>query len=91
MPRRGHFALHIMSYLKIKDNSILVLDPTYPHVDVDELKTDQGRDFYGGVEETLPLNTLKPLGKDVTLRMFVQSAHTSDKVDRRSRTGFIIF
>ena len=42
MPRRGHFvnALHIMSFLKIKHNSMLILDPTYPEVNLDEFKTD---------------------------------------------------
>ena len=35
MPRQGHLlgALHVMSYLKQKHNSMLVLDPTYPEVD----------------------------------------------------------
>ena len=32
-----------------------------------------------------------PLGKDITLRMFVDSDHAEDKSDRRSRTGFMIF
>ena len=33
----------------------------------------------------------KTLGKDVTLRMFVDSDHAGDKADRRSRSGFMIF
>ena len=37
MPRRRHLAnaLHVMSYLKIKHNSMLVLDPTYPDIEID--------------------------------------------------------
>ena len=36
MPRQEHLvnALHIMSYLKIKHNSRLVLDPSYPGIDM---------------------------------------------------------
>ena len=35
MPRQGHLinALHIMSYVKIKHNSRLVIDPSYPGID----------------------------------------------------------
>ena len=42
MPRRGHLvnAIHIMSYLKIKHNSMLVLDPTYPDIDIDQFQTE---------------------------------------------------
>ena len=47
--------------------------------------------FYGDVQEAKPLNAPKPLGKEVTLRMFVKSYHAGDKSDRRSRTGFTIF
>ena len=43
MPRRGHMvsALHVMSYLKIKHNSRLVLDPTYPDITHSEFSLDQ--------------------------------------------------
>ena len=41
MPRQGHKvnALHIRSYLKIKHNSRLVLDPSYPGINMSELKS----------------------------------------------------
>ena len=40
MPRKYHFvnALHIMSYLKVKHNSMLILDPTYPEIKHDDFK-----------------------------------------------------
>ena len=47
--------------------------------------------FYGDVKESVPPNAPKPLGKEVVLRMFVDSDHAGDKADRRSRTGFMIF
>ena len=94
MPRQGHLvnALHIMSYLKIKHNSRLVLDPSYPGIDMSEFNSnDKWEPFYGGVQEAKPLNAPKPLRKEVTLCMFVDSEHAGDKSDRRSRTGYMIF
>ena len=37
-------------------------------------------DFYPGVSEALPPNAPKPLGKGMTLLMFIDSGHTGDKV-----------
>ena len=94
MPRKGHIvnALHIFSYLKIKHNSRLVLDPSYPGIDMSEFKSNENwTPFYGGVQDSKPLNATKPLGKEVTLRMFVESDHAGDNIDRRSRTGFMVF
>ncbi len=43
------------------------------------------------MEEAIPPVMPPPLGKDVDLRMMVDSDHAGDKRTRRSRTGFIIF
>jgi hypothetical protein len=48
-------------------------------------------EFYGNVEEAISPNMPPPLGKDVDLRMMVDSDHAGEKRTRRSRTGFIIF
>jgi hypothetical protein len=48
-------------------------------------------EFYGNVEEAIPPNMPPPLGKDVDLRMMVDSDHAGAKRTRHSRTGFIIF
>ena len=64
MPRQGHLvnALHIMSYLKIKHNSRLVLDTSYPGIDMSEFKSNENwASFYGYVKEAKPLNAPKPL------------------------------
>ena len=66
MTRQGHIvnALHIMSYLKIKHNSRLVLDTSYPGIDISEFKSNENwAFFYGDVQEAKPLNAPKPLGK----------------------------
>ena len=88
--RRGHLVntLYVMSYLNIKHNSMFVLNRTYPGIEIDQFQT--GHDwtpFYEGVEEALPPNAPKQLGKHVKFRMFVDSDHAGDKAVRRSRTG----
>jgi hypothetical protein len=80
-----------MAYLKAKHNSRLVFDPTYPDIDQSNFKTCDWKEFYGDVTEALPLDAPQPLGKDVDIRMMVDSDHAGDKRTRRSRTGFLIF
>ena len=53
-PREGHFkcALHMMSYLKRKNNSQLFFDPTYPDIDFDTFNDGaEWKKFYGDVTE----------------------------------------
>ena len=49
--------------------------------------------MYGDeVKEAIPPNAPAPRGKDVDLRMHVDSDHAGDKaVRRRSRTGYLIY
>ena len=94
MPRKGHLvnALRVMSYFNIKHNSRLVLDPSYPGIDMSEFKSNENwAPFYGGVQEAKPLNAPKPLDKEVTLRIFVDSDHVGDKIGHHSWRGFVIF
>ncbi len=93
MPCEGHFeaALHVFSYLKSNSNSRLIFDPMEPKVGDSNFVECDWSDFYPGVSEALPPNAPKPLGKGVTLRMFIDSYHTGDKLSRCSRTGFVIF
>jgi hypothetical protein len=92
-PREGHLeaAIHVMGYLRRKHNTRLVFDPTYPDIDLDSLPTFDWTEFYGDVTEAIPTDMPKPLGKEVDLRMMVDSDHAGDKQTRRSRTGFLIY
>jgi hypothetical protein len=47
--------------------------------------------FYGDVEEAIPVDMPKPLGKDVDIHMMCDSDHAGDKRTRCSCTGFLIF
>ena len=93
MLHEGHLemALHVFSYLKLKSNSRLIFDPKEPNVGKYDFVECGLSDFYTGVEEALPPNATKPLGKGVMLQMFIDSNCTGDKVSQHSRTGFVIF
>lgn len=92
-PRDGHLeaAIHLMGYLRLKHNTRLVFDPTYPDINLDSFPTYDWTEFYGDVTEAIPTDMPKPLGKEVDLRMMVDSDHAGDKLTRRSRTGFLIY
>ena len=94
MPHKGYVvsALHIMSYLRINNNSRLVLDPSYADINLSEFKSDENwTAFYGYSEEAKPHNAPKPLGKEIELKMFVNSSHVGDNTNSCSRTGYMIF
>jgi hypothetical protein len=92
-PREGHLenTLHVMGYLQLKHNSRLIFDPTYPDIDLTAFPSFDWTEFYGDVEEAIPPDMPPPLGKDVDLRMMVDSNHAGEKRTRHSCTGFIIF
>jgi hypothetical protein len=48
-------------------------------------------EFYGNLEEAIPVDMPKTLGKEVDIRMMCDSDHAGDKRTRRSYTGFLIF
>jgi hypothetical protein len=92
-PRKGHLenALHVMGYLQLKHNSRIIFDPTYPDIDQTAFPSFEWTEFYGNVEKAVPPDMPPPLGKDVDLRMMVDSDHAEEKRTQCSRTGFIIF
>ena len=92
-PHHGHMdaALHLCSWLKNHHNARLILDPSYPDIDQDSFIQSDWENFHGNIKEELPPDMPKPLGKDVDLRLHVDSSHASGKVNGRSRTGFFVF
>ncbi len=67
------------------------MDPTYPAIDSTQFPVCDWTEFYGEVEEPIPPNAPKALGKVVDLRMFVDSDHAGDQRTQRSRSGFLIY
>ena len=93
MPRRGHLdaALHVIAHLKSRSNAQMVFDPTYPDIYHHEFKKQDWAHFYSDVEEAMLTNAPEPRGKDVDLRLMVDSDHAGNKLRRRSGTGYYIF
>jgi hypothetical protein len=92
-PHEGHLenALHVMGYLQLNHNSQLIFDPTYPDIDQTAFPSFDWLEFYGDMEEAIPPDMPPSLGKDIDLRMMVDSDYAGEKRTRRSRTGFVIF
>ena len=93
MPRRGHLEamFHVYAYLDNRHNSTMVFDPSYPDIDMTKFKQVDWSQYYGKLKEPLPPNAPQPRGKEVELRLFVDSDHAADRATRRSRTGYFIF
>jgi hypothetical protein len=93
MPREGHLdaMLRMFAHVKVKHNSRMVFDPTYPSIDMSDFKQCDWKNFYGNVKEAIPPDAPEPRGKDVDLRLYCDSDHAGEKLTRRSRTGYIIF
>jgi hypothetical protein len=83
---------YLFAYLKKKQNGVIVLDPTYPEIDL--RKFNDGVDWkniYGDIKEAIPPDAPEPRGKTLITRLFVDSDHAGDVLIRRSRTEFIIY
>ena len=93
LPREGHLeaVFHIFGYLKGHHNAWMVFNPTYPTPEISMFHEHNWYGFYGYVKEAIPPNAPDTRGKEVDLRIFVDSDHAGDKLTRRYRTGYIIF
>ena len=92
MPRERHleYLYHMFAYLNIKHNSIMVFKPTCPDIDMSQFKEYEWKTFYVSAKEAIPGNVPEPRGKEVDLRLDVDSDHTGDTVTRMSRLEFFI-
>ena len=69
----------------------MVFDPTYPSIDKTKFQEHEWNRLYGDVQEAIPNNCPKPLGREVYLHMFIESGHVTDETTRKSRTGYFIY
>ncbi len=94
-PREGHLEqlLHIFGYLRKHPKLTLSLSPELPNMNYDDFRTNR-EDFaeiYRDAEEPMPHRMPQPRGQSVTTTAYVDASHASNKMTRRSHTGFVIF
>jgi hypothetical protein len=93
-PRKGHMiALHrVFGYLAKNPDGMIPIDIA-PAPIRDQAIITKGQnwiEFYPDAEEDIPSNILEPLGKEVSITVYVDADHARDKVTRRSVTGIIL-
>ena len=69
----------------------MVLDPMYTSIEMSSFKECDWREFHGNVSEPMPPNMPEPRGKEVEVRLCVDSDHAGDQLVRRSRTGYFVY
>ena len=94
LPREGHLQqllYHVFAYLKVYHKARIVFVPSYPDVNFDDYRRKDRAKMYGDAKEEIPPNCLESLGKEFTMRAFVDSDHAAgDLTRRRSRTGCLV-
>lgn len=94
-PREGHMnqALHIISYLKKNPKLTLYFNPELPRLDTSIFKSDREAflEIYRDAEEELPFDMPQARGARVMTVGFVDASHASNKVTRRSHSGYVLF
>ena len=80
LSQEGHLeeVFHIFEYLKGHNNARMVFDPTYPTPDMPMFQEHDWCDFYGDAREAIPPNAPEPRGKEVDIRIFVDSYDAGD-------------
>ncbi len=95
MPRMGHLmqVWHKYAFLKQRHNGCLILDPTYPRINLNDFKDGEDwKEAYGDVvKEPKPSNAPPSRGHGVVVRVFVGSDHAGEALTQRSRTGYLIY
>jgi hypothetical protein len=69
-----------MGYLRLKYNSRLIFDPTYPIIDESCFPRHDWMEFHGDVHETIPDDMPPPYGKEVEIKMMCNSDHAGNKL-----------
>ena len=92
LPRQGHLdaVYHVFSFLKAHDRSRMVFDAAYQDFASKEAP-QEWMEFYHDAKEHIPSDAPEPRGRPVQLIVFVDASHACDKLNRRSRTGILMF
>jgi len=93
LPRSGHLnqVYHIFGYLKHSSRRRLFFDPDPPCISRDRFHNFDWVDFYNDAKEDIPIDMPEPRGIAVETHCFVDASHASERLQRRSQTGILIF
>jgi hypothetical protein len=93
LPREGHLeaVFHVFAYMGLHHNARVLFDTTYPYVDMGTFIKTDWKSMYGDVKEMIPTDDPVSRGKEVDLRLFVDSDYAGEQFTKRSRTGFVIY
>jgi hypothetical protein len=69
----------------------IVFDPREPMIKESQFVEQDWSDFYGDVQEELPIKMPEPLGYPVTMSVFVDANHAGNVVTHHLHTGILIF
>lgn len=92
-PREGHLkrALRVFGYLKHYPKYGIIFDSAEKEIPDSKVEEVNWKEQYPGASEELPKDMPKPMGKPVTITVFVDADHASERVTRRSVTGILLF
>ena len=93
-PRDGHLhaALSIFAYLNTHKDHVMFFNPMYYDVNESDFPPmDQWQDLYGDISEEVPPDAPEPRGFPIVLTALCDASHASNKVTRRSQSGFVIY
>ena len=94
-PREGHMeqVLRIFAYLKVVDKLKLYMDHQFPDFSRKLMKSsrEEFQMMYRGAKEELPARMPLPRGRIVEITAYVDASYATNKVTRKSHTGYIIF
>jgi hypothetical protein len=93
LPREGHLeaVFHVFAYLGMHHNTRVEFDPKYPAVDMGTFINTDWKSMYVDVKEMTPSDDPVTRGKEVYLRLFVDSDHACEQFTRHSKTGFFSY
>ena len=95
LPREGHLqeVLRIIAYLKSRPKLTIFMDPRIPPLDLGMFpdRTEEFKEYYRDAEELMPYDAPVPRGRPVMITAYVDASHASNRITRRSHSGFIVF
>ena len=83
----------IFVYLDKAYGNNIIIDPMIPKVDTSiEIETNWLKSIYGiDNQEENPANIPEPLGKLMSVNIFVDKSHAGENLNYRSHTGFLVY